>query len=268
MGAGNYSLLYTATEGATITHGDRNAEHQNHINNHNFVALDDYSTSLAQMQAVTDPYPASAESLATSGSGELERLRYVIKQITGEAQWYIDPDVDLATIASTYATTASVVAAVPPGVIYPYAGSAAPTGFLLCYGQAISRSTYSALFAILSTTYGVGDGSTTFNIPDLRGRIPLGADNMGGSSANRVTATEADNLGQSSGAETHTLVTAEMPAHTHTERYYTGAGATTGISDNVSKDAITTGPATASTGGDGAHNNMQPYLTLNYIIKT
>lgn len=103
MGAGNYSILYTATEGATITHGDRNAEHQNHINNHNFVALDDYSTSLAQMQAVTDPYPSGAESLATSGSGELERLRYVIKQITGEAQWYIDPDTDIAT---HYAATA------------------------------------------------------------------------------------------------------------------------------------------------------------------
>lgn len=103
MGAGNYSLLSTATEGATITHGDRNAEHQNHINNANFVALDDYSANNSQMQAVTDPYPSSVESLATSGSGELERLRYLIKQITGEAQWYIDPDTDLAT---HYAATA------------------------------------------------------------------------------------------------------------------------------------------------------------------
>lgn len=82
---------------------DLNAEFDNILNNFTPSGMDDYSTNTAQMQSTADPYPGSVESLATSGSGELERLRYVIKQITGEAQWYIDPDTDLAT---HYAATA------------------------------------------------------------------------------------------------------------------------------------------------------------------
>lgn len=68
---------------------------------------------------------------------------------------------------------------VPIGVVLPYAGASAPTGFLLCDGSAVSRTTYSALFAIISTTFGVGDGSTTFNLPDMRSRMPIGAGTAG-----------------------------------------------------------------------------------------
>jgi microcystin-dependent protein len=68
----------------------------------------------------------------------------------------------------------------PAGVLLPFAGSTAPTGWLLCAGQAISRATYAGLFAVIGTAYGAGDGTTTFNVPDLRGRIPAGKDNMGG----------------------------------------------------------------------------------------
>lgn len=63
------------------------------------------------------------------------------------------------------------------GMISPYAGASAPAGFLLCDGSAVSRTTYAALFSIISTTYGVGDGSTTFNLPNLQGRIPVGKEN-------------------------------------------------------------------------------------------
>lgn len=73
------------------------------------------------------------------------------------------------------ASTAFVRDILPPGVLVPYGGSSAPSGWLLCDGSAVSRTTYAALFAILSTTYGAGDGSTTFNLPDLRGRAPVGA---------------------------------------------------------------------------------------------
>lgn len=89
---GNYSLLYTATEGATITHTDRNAEHQNHINNHTMAIIDDYSTNATQMQSTADPYPGGVVSLASSGAGELERLRYRHKQEHVTSQWYIFPD--------------------------------------------------------------------------------------------------------------------------------------------------------------------------------
>jgi len=143
-----------------------------------------------------------------------------------------------------------------------------PTGWLLCYGQQVSRTTYADLFAVISTTFGAGDGSTTFNLPDIRGRIPLGKDNMGGTSANRVTAAAADTLGGSGGEENHTLTTGEIPSHTHTlatRNTYDGSvysckipGHAFGSNSNVTTNA---------TGGGGAHNNMPPYLTLNYIIK-
>lgn len=93
--AGNYSLITTVSTGGTILASDRNAEHQNHINNMTPSGVDDYSASNSQMQSTTDPYPASAESLATTLAGELERLRYVIKQIGGKSQWYIDPSYNL-----------------------------------------------------------------------------------------------------------------------------------------------------------------------------
>lgn len=74
----------------------------------------------------------------------------------------------------------------PTGVVLPFAGASAPTGWLLCAGQAVSRTTYSDLFAVISTAHGAGDGSTTFNLPDYRGRTPAGLDNMGGTAANRL----------------------------------------------------------------------------------
>ena len=117
---------------------------------------------------------------------------------------------------------------VPSGTPVAFAGSAAPNGFLLCGGQAVSRTTYAVLFAVIGTTYGTGDGSTTFNLPDLRGRLPAGVDNMGGTAANRLTSggsgIAGTTLGASGGEETHTLATAEMPSHTHAVSGNTGAG--------------------------------------------
>ena len=75
------------------------------------------------------------------------------------------------------------VGGIPSGAVLPFAGTAAPAGWLLCYGQAVSRTTYAALFNALGTAYGAGDGSTTFNLPDLRGRVPGGKDDMGGVAA-------------------------------------------------------------------------------------
>jgi len=156
--------------------------------------------------------------------------------------------------------------AAPAGAIIPYAGSSAPTGWLLAYGQAVSRTTYADLFAIVSTTYGVGDGSTTFNLPDLRGRVPAGLDNLGGVSANTITDSNADSLGGEFGTETHTLTEAEMPAHTHTVQKDSVGGSGDGY--DSTGDSTVTGQSTGSTGGDGAHNNVQPTTFLSYIIKT
>lgn len=155
------------------------------------------------------------------------------------------------------------------GMLLPYAGSSAPTGWLLCHGQAISRTTYSGLYAVVGTTYGAGDGATTFNIPDLRGRVVAGKDDMGGSSANRLTnqtgGLDGDGLGNTGGAETHTLSVAELAAHTHTA---VGAAGPSNYALGGPAGSFSSTQTTSSTGNDTPHNNVQPTIILSYIIKT
>ena len=166
------------------------------------------------------------------------------------------------------------------GMIMPYAGSSAPSGWLLLYGQAISRSTYSSLFSAIGTTYGSGDGSSTFNVPDLRGRTIAGQDDMGGSSADRLTnqtgGVDGDTLGGTGGSETHTLTEAQLAAHTHGAGSYvaqeqrggSGSGSPNSTTGQQSTTNLSVSGTSGSTGSGSAHNNVQPTLILNYIIKT
>ncbi len=143
----------------------------------------------------------------------------------------------------------------PIGALMPFAGSSAPTGWLLCYGQAVSRTTYAALFAVISTNYGSGDGSTTFNVPDLRGRALIGLDNLGGSAASRVAA--ATSLGQIGGAETMNLSHSHTgPSHTHTTGDVTLTAAQSGLpSHNHSFSATDNGGAPKNMALAGTSNN-------------
>jgi microcystin-dependent protein len=165
--------------------------------------------------------------------------------------------------------TGTLAINVPSGVILPYAASSAPTGWLLCYGQAVSRTTYAALFAVTSTTYGVGDGTTTFNLPDLRGRVAAGVDNMGGTAANRITSggsgITGTTLGAVGGAETVALTTAQLAAHTHGAQ---GNNNTATVSNATANLGFFTSVNTDSAGSGTAHNNTQPTMMLTYIIKT
>lgn len=155
--------------------------------------------------------------------------------------------------------------AVPTGVMLSFAGVEAPSAeWLLCDGAAVSRSLYPALFAQVGTAFGVGDGSTTFNVPDLRGRVPVVLDNLGGTDAARLSV--ANTLGATGGAQTHTLTTPEIPAHQHTQ---TLSGPTTTVVPAAGSGAIgtTVNGLSGSAGGGGTHNNMQPYLLVGAIIK-
>jgi len=200
------------------------------------------------------------------------------------------------------ATVAQLDSVMPIGMVVQFAGTSAPTNWLFCYGQAVSRSTYAGLFAALGTAFGVGDGSTTFNLPDCRGRVAAGKDNMGGTSADRLTnqsgGLNGDTLGATGGTETHTLTEAQLAAHTHTftgdatgaqsanhthvvggatnsavsnatQRFLFGGSSgaadvtTAGISANHTH---TTSGTNAATGSGTAHNNMQPTIVFNTII--
>lgn len=179
---------------------------------------------------------------------------------------------------------------VPTGTVMPFAGSSAPTGFYVADGSLKSRTTDAALFAVIGTTYGVGDGSTTFGIPNLLGKVVVAMD---------AAETEFNTLGKTGGEKTHLLLSSEMPSHTHTAtvtdpQHAHGAGTlfvtqstvaggnitnrvsninTQGTTSNMavggSTDTSVTGitVANANTGGGGAHNNLQPYISMPYIIK-
>lgn len=165
------------------------------------------------------------------------------------------------------------------GTVLPFAGSAAPTGWLLCHGQAVSRTTYAALFNTIGTTFGAGDGSTTFNLPDLRGRVAAGKDDMGGSAASRLTNSGTGNpgidgatLGAAGGVDRHQLTEAQMPTHAHNTPAGTisdgAAGWSTIGAAGGGTNVVNISEATSSTGSSNAHPNAQPTIILNQIIKT
>lgn len=138
----------------------------------------------------------------------------------------------------------------PVGVMTPFAGSAAPSGWLLCDGSLISRTTYSALFSAIGTAWGAGDGSTTFKLPDLKGRVVAGLDNMGGTSSNRLTGqsfgVDGDVLGGYGGAETHALTSAQNGQHTHNVSLTSAAG---GAHGHPMRASDTTGSPNGAVGG-------------------
>lgn len=152
----------------------------------------------------------------------------------------------------------------PVGSISAYGGENIPTNWLKCNGEAISRTDYPDLFKAIGTTYGDGDGSTTFNVPDFIGRVPVGLDEED---------TDFDTLGETGGEKEHTLKVEEMPSHNHTGgilidnqvsgggRYYFQAQGTTNGTNFSNSLKI------GQTGGDQPHNNMQPYTVTNFIIK-
>lgn len=178
---------------------------------------------------------------------------------------------------SAWRKNSPIPGGLPAGSIIQWGGATAPSNWLLCDGSNVSRSTYASLFAAIGTSFGVGDGTTTFTLPDLRGRVPVGKN--GGTFGT---------LGTTGGAETHTLTKAQLPAVTGDVRLHGGengsniwqpAGvfSTSDIRSNeyrtssgINNGASSVGPLLRFNNGgqDLPHNNLQPYQVVNYIIKT
>lgn len=263
----------------------------------------------------------------------VEPYNAAIQAILGVLNGALDQD-NLANgaVILSKLSTALQQALVPAGTILAYGGATAPSGFLLCYGQAVSRSTYSDLFAIVGTVFGTGNGTTTFNLPDLRGRVPVGNDAMGGTAANRsqnsttlattsasasatvgsaaglaagdvivstnvpagttiltisgttitmsanATATasgiaarfsqfgnDAQVIGAAGGTDSHTLIVAQLAAHSHGVQASDAGGSALYVAKGNGLNQVTA--TSFNAGSDQPHPNMQPSQIVNYIVK-
>lgn len=220
--------------GQLITAALWNAEFANIYNNFIPAGLDDYSLNDAQMQVQVDPFPGAATSRPTSLQGELERIRFVLAAITGKTYWYQPPDATVATLKAQGDIT------VPLGGVIDFVVATPPnTNFKLANGAAISRTTYAGLFALIGTTFGAGDGSTTFNLPNFTDRVAIAAGNL-------------YSPGATGGAASQTPVDA---GHTHPDAHTHGLGNHTHSTPNhqhvLGHDDSTTG-----SGGFGSPGNV------------
>ena len=191
---------------------------------------------------------------------------------------------DNAVTASKIAPSAAT-AIMPVGGVLPYAGATSPTGWLLCSGKTIGNvgsgadfasADYETLFDLIKSYYGNAGtedwaSGDTVLLPDLQGRVIAGKDDMSGTSADRLTdltgGVNGDSLGDTGGSETHQLLEAELPSHSHS--YLRPNVLTIGATGTPSGNYVDGASAvsTGSTGSDQAHNNVQPTIILNYIIK-
>jgi microcystin-dependent protein len=179
-------------------------------------------------------------------------------------------------------------ASAPPGMVSQFVGATVPAGWLLCDGAVVSRTTYANLFAVCGVVYGAGDGSTTFNLPNLAGLVPTGVD---------AAQTEFNVLGKTGGAMTHVLTEAEMPAHNHAPNAHGhdiwaglifdpasafivndgGGDVIAGVDNatlfnidyyfNMGPHMSTHQSAVYATGSGWGHYILQPFICLNFMIK-
>lgn len=268
------SALFTAKGNGEILFEDDEFTVRNAADTTKKVCFDCSAISTANKRTLTVP-DASGIVVVADAQQTLSNKNYESAVFTGE-----EPKEDIAGVGD--------VLTCPSGAVIPFAGIAEPSGWVFCYGQELSRTSHARLFAIIGTTYGAGDGINTFNVPDLRGRVPAGLDSMGGTSANRLSGATAgsingDVLGGFGGEEHHVLTVAELAAHAHgvndpghahsipvtpsTQQADGSTNTPTAANGATSTGVAGTGISIQNAGSSNAHNNVQPTLILQYIIK-
>ena len=238
------------------------------------------ATRIIDLTEDVSPATNSLVAVVVNGITRKTALQNVLDLVTGGTVTSVTGGNNVSVTSVGSPTQNLTISFDLPGMVVPYAGvdSKVPTGWLFCNGQAVSRSTYSGLFGVISTTYGVGDGSATFNVPDLRGRIP--ANGYGGGA-----------LGTSGGLENVTLTASQAAMKSHNHGYsgdfcvtgpnsgecctdgkrqqrevgcknWARSDCSQGVSDSGSLPSF--GGASAAL----AHNNIPPTIVLSYLIKT
>ena len=288
-GSGSYSLPQSAfSPNTTISSSAVNSN------------FSDIATALSGSVSADGQTPLTGTIKFASGSGAAPGITFSSDSTTGlflsatgilgigadgASQVLVDGTSDNPLQLSNGATIC------PIGSVMDFAGSTAPDGWLLLYGQEISQITYSKLYTVLGSTY--NDGSElagNFRLPDCRGRTTAGKDDMGGTAASRMTSAgsgvDGTTLGDTGGEETHTLTEAELASHAHTQTgqqptfHFTvnsadwsggGQATVTSISQSSGAGTITTAADTSpgdtdTAGSDDAHNNVQPTIVFNKII--
>lgn len=271
--------LITVIPGQLITASLWNNEWNNIDTNLNPSGVGGYSDTDTQMQIQTAPYPGSVTSHATNEAGEWERVRYQISAILGATTppyWYAKPPIDLTTLQA---------AIIPVGGIFDYPSGTAPSNnYHLADGTAINRVLFPTLFTLIGTTFGVGDGTTTFNLPNLTDRMTIAAGNLyalaaTGGAINQTLAKNqipAGLLTLNDPGHPHSITdpthnhSVTDPTHTHVEQYKTsgnsgntiGATVAQGNGSSTSSNSPSTVAAStgislsaASTGITGANSN-------------
>jgi len=236
----------------------------------------------------------TAKTVDANGTGNVY-TNFDIGNMIAASQAEAEAGTDATKILSALRVKQAIAAlGNPSGTILDYAGASTPTGYVLCDGAAYNSATdtsFAALYTAIGNTYG-GSNSTDFRVPDMRGRVSIGQDDMGGSSANRIVETEAhgvngDTLGAVGGVGQHAITTAEMAAHTHgsagahthtldttsgsggngSPTYSGFAYSTSGDNQGTASSNSAGSHSHSSVGSGDAHTNLQPSIIINKIIK-